>query len=44
MKRGNVKAGFAGKRAVSELSRSLKYNFISFSSPVKRNGKEALVL
>lgn len=31
MKRGNVKAGFVGTKAVSEPSRSLKYSFISFS-------------
>lgn len=30
MKRGNVKAGFVGTRAVSEPSRSLKFSFISF--------------
>lgn len=30
MKRGNVKAGFMGTRAVSEPSRSLKFSFISF--------------
>lgn len=31
MKRGNVKAGFVGTKAVSEPSRSWKYSFISFS-------------
>lgn len=43
MKRGNVTAGFVGKKALSELSRSLKYDFISFSPLVKWNATEAFV-
>lgn len=35
MKRGNVKAGFAGRAAVSERSRSSKYDFISFLALLK---------
>lgn len=35
VKRGSVKAGFVGKKALSELSRRLKYNFISSSTLVK---------
>lgn len=42
MKRGNVKAGFVGTAAVSEHSRSLKHNFISFLLRLNETARKLL--